>query len=171
MSVVAALLSGLLGVGCLLPPVEGPVVRGFEAPPCEWCAGHRGVRFDTAVGGPVRAPVAGVVGFAGAVAGSRWLTIEAAGTGALGGGRRVTVGPLQRIGVGVGARVVAGEVIGFSGRSLLLTLRAPIAGTDRYVDPAPWLAGPVLRPRLVPLDGRTPPRRRGAPRLVCPIAG
>ena len=53
----------------LEPPLEGRVVRGFDAPPSPYAAGHRGVDLAARAGSAVRAAAAGRVYFAGVVAG------------------------------------------------------------------------------------------------------
>src|SRR5215217_692811 len=65
--------------GGWLRPVDGAVVRPFEAPSSEYAAGHRGVDFAVAPGTPVRAANDGVVSFAGSVAGTLHVTIVHAG--------------------------------------------------------------------------------------------
>ncbi|PJJ63583.1 peptidase M23-like protein [Compostimonas suwonensis] len=50
-------------------PLDGrnPIVRGFEAPPHPYGAGHRGIDIAATPGQLVRAPAAGTVSFAGVV--------------------------------------------------------------------------------------------------------
>jgi hypothetical protein len=63
-----------------LSPVPGlRVVRGFDPPAQNWLSGHRGADVAALVGEEVRAPAAGTVRFAGAVAGKPVLSIEASG--------------------------------------------------------------------------------------------
>ncbi len=52
-----------------VPPLAGPVVRGFDPPDQPWLAGHRGVDLLGAVGSDVVAAMAGRVVFAGTLAG------------------------------------------------------------------------------------------------------
>jgi len=56
-------------------PVPGGVVRAFDPPAVRWGSGHRGVDLGAVRGDVVRAPAAGVVAFAGSVAGRRVLTL------------------------------------------------------------------------------------------------
>ncbi|WP_284294761.1 murein hydrolase activator EnvC family protein [Luteimicrobium album] len=56
-------------------PVPGAVVRAFDPPAVRWGSGHRGVDLAAAAGDVVRAPAAGVVAFAGTVAGRGVLTL------------------------------------------------------------------------------------------------
>ena len=111
-----------LGVGLLLPiasvlPVPGPVVAKFQAPACEWCAGRRGLVFDSQPGEEVRAVVEGHVSFAGVVAGIRYVTLIT------GDGWKVTFGRLQSTTLTRGDHVAAGEVVGTAGDNLFLSLR------------------------------------------------
>jgi murein DD-endopeptidase MepM/ murein hydrolase activator NlpD len=143
---------------CWLPPVAAPVVEGFDAPACPWCAGHRGLEFGPTAGVAVRAVAAGTVAFAGAVAGRRYVSIDQSD------GRRVTYGWLATIAVAEGDAVRAGDVVGRAGARLMLTVR--VGG--QYVDPAPMLGRLVRRPWLIPADGagREPPPAR----LECPAS-
>ena len=58
------------------PPVPGPVTRLFDRPLHRWSAGHRGVDLAAAPGTTVRSPAAGVVTFAGPVAGRGVVTVR-----------------------------------------------------------------------------------------------
>ncbi|MFC8732819.1 murein hydrolase activator EnvC family protein [Luteimicrobium sp. NPDC057192] len=57
-------------------PVPGGVLRAFDPPAVRWGSGHRGVDLAASAGDVVRAPAAGVVAFAGSVAGRRVLTLQ-----------------------------------------------------------------------------------------------
>jgi septal ring factor EnvC (AmiA/AmiB activator) len=134
----------------LWPPVEGPLVRGFEEPAGPFGPGHRGVDLGAAPGAPVRAPASGWLTFAGPVAGATWVSIQVAP------GVLVTVGPLRTLEASAGRAAATGERLGTlagghagagpGAAALHLSLR--VDGT--YVDPLPWLAG-LAHPRLVPL--------------------
>lgn len=146
---------------CYEPPVRGRIVEPFRAPPCPYCAGHRGVDFDGQAGEPVRAAAAGVVSFAGNVAGTSYLVIGHDD------GLRATYGRIRSGRVRVGQRVQAGQVLGVTGpEGLYFGLREGV----RYVDPQPFLGRRRAPVRLVPLDGEARPRV-GASRLVCPVQG
>jgi murein DD-endopeptidase MepM/ murein hydrolase activator NlpD len=125
-------------------PAAGAVVRGFEAPAGPYGPGHRGVDVAAGVGSPVTAPAAGRVTFAGAVAGSRWVSVLVAP------GVVVTVGPLLGPAVATGdrvaPRVLLGRLAAGHGGAAHLSLRVDGA----YVDPLPWLVDRP-RPRLVPM--------------------
>lgn len=138
-------------VPSLRPPVDGPLVRGFEQLAGPFGPGHRGVDFGALPGAPVRAPATGRVTFAGPVAGTTWVSVEVAPA------VLVTLGPLRAVEVAAGRAVAAGARLGRlerghatsspGGAGLHLGLR--VDGV--YVDPLPWLAG-LQRPRLAPLS-------------------
>ena len=125
---------------CVPPPPQttlpGPVTRGFVAPTCPRCAGHRGV--TVSVNGPVRALLDGVVTFDGEVAGRRYLVMR------VGPGLRLTYGGLLGDRWGVGLHIPRGATIGAATGSLYLGVRR---GTVP-VDPTLLLAR--SGPRLVP---------------------
>lgn len=144
-------------VPCLYPPVQAPVVDPFREPSCPYCAGNRGLEYVTDAGTPVVAAAPGRVGFAGTVAGVRYVVIEHVE------GFRTTYGRLDRIDTQVGRRVVTGQRVGLAGGGLFFGLRSG----PEYLDPQPHLAELVARPHLVPLDGND--RRPGRPaRVRCP---
>src|SRR2546421_3413606 len=86
-----------------LPPVDGPVVRPFQAPAFAYGPGHRGVDLAAAPGTPVRAAGDGVVSFAGSVAGSLHVVV------AHDGDLRTTYAFLADTGVRTGERVTRGQ--------------------------------------------------------------
>jgi murein DD-endopeptidase MepM/ murein hydrolase activator NlpD len=151
-------------VPLLHPPVDGPLLRGFEETAGPYGPGHRGVDFGAAPGAPVRAPASGRVTFAGRVAGVTWVTIEVAPA------VLVTVGPLRGVATSVGRVVTTGAPVGTLAPGHPVVHRSPAAGgspgespragvaalhlglraSGVYVDPLPWLAG-LARPRLAPL--------------------
>src|SRR2546429_5106641 len=91
------------GCGVWLPPVDGPVVRAFQAPAFAYGPGHRGIDFAAAPGTPVRASGDGLVAFAGSVAGSLHVVV------AHDGNLRTTYAFLAGIGVRAGDRVERGQ--------------------------------------------------------------
>lgn len=145
------------GATCLLPPVDTPVTRPFEAPACQWCAGHRGVNYAPGRGTPVRAAAAGTVTFSGVVVDVLYVVVRHAD------GLLATYGGLDSTGLGEGDVVAAGSVVGRSGSELYFGLRT---APDTYIDPEPLLGEMVVPPYLVPTDGtgRRPPP---PPRLEC----
>jgi murein DD-endopeptidase MepM/ murein hydrolase activator NlpD len=161
-TVVASVLLG--ASPCYLPPVHAPVVDPYREPACEYCAGNRGIEYGPAEGQRVLAAAAGVVSFAGVVAGTRYVVVEHAH------GLRMTYGKLAANDVAVGDRVLQGQRIGTTTDEFLLGLRR---GGD-YVDPTPYLGALRYRTRLVPTDGARP-RPGPPPRLEClarpPAAG
>jgi murein DD-endopeptidase MepM/ murein hydrolase activator NlpD len=100
------MLTALLLVAALLPPVTGPLTRPFAPPPAPYAAGHRGVDLAAREGAEVRAILGGVVRFAGTVAGVGWVSVDH------GGGLVTSYGPLEPRLVASGRRVAAGAVLG-----------------------------------------------------------
>lgn len=123
-------------------PVPGEVVRAFEQPRSRYGPGHRGVDLAVTAGAPAVAAMAGVVRFAGAVAGETWVTVEHAG------GIETTYGGLRPT-VSAGDHVELGQPLGVMrpGRAVL-DWGARIG--SEYIDPLGLLAG--WRVRLVPVD-------------------
>ncbi len=89
-------------------PLDGPVavLRPFAPPPPgrPWLAGHRGIDLAAPAGAVVRAGAAGMVGFAGGLAGRSVVVV-------LHGPLRSTYEPVRPV-VRVGQHVAVGEVIG-----------------------------------------------------------
>ena len=133
----------------LHPPVPGPVVRPFDPPALRWLAGHRGVDLAGRLDQPVRSAAAGVITFAGELAGREVVVVS---HGAL----RTTYEPVHPA-VGVGAEVRAGDVIG----QLRDGHRCPapvclhwgLKRGERYLNPLAFLPGEVV---LQPSDEAPP---------------
>jgi murein DD-endopeptidase MepM/ murein hydrolase activator NlpD len=87
-----------------LRPGPDQVVRDFDPPPQPWLAGNRGVDLAGRAGQPVRAAGAGMVSFAGPIAGVGVVSVT---SGAL----RTTYEPLT-VQVHRGQQVSAGSVLG-----------------------------------------------------------
>lgn len=128
-------------------PVPGAVVRPFA--PQGAYAGHWGVDLAAALGSPVRSVAAGMVTFAGGVAGRLTVTVLH------GGEVRTSYSYLSAVGVSPGQPLAAGEILGRSGldrglSALHLSLRVGRA----YVDPERWLdcrlAAPATAGHLAP---------------------
>lgn len=146
-------------------PVDGRVLRPFDAPEDPYAAGHRGVDLDAAPGAPVRAAERGSVLHAGDVAGVTWVTVAHEGD------VRTSYGPLTALRVRVGDEVERGDVVGhvaggdhgdpIHDSGLHLGARRG----DAYVDPMrlPGIGRP--RPSLVGDGGWT-----GAGHVVTPYA-
>ena len=137
------ILTIVLSLCLALPPVDGPVVAGFE--PSTGYAGHWGVDIGADLGSEVSAPAAGVITFAGRVAGMKSVTIR------LDERVRVSLSYLSSIDVSVGDRVEAGAMVGRSGlahgeQALHVSVR--VGGV--YVDPIPYLSCPRGTIRLLP---------------------
>lgn len=129
-----------------LPPV---VLTPFRPPADRWGAGHRGVDLAAAPGTPIRAAAAGVIAFAGEVAGRPVISV--AHTTAL----RTTYEPVLPT-VPVGTAVTAGQLIGLlqdghpSCSPVTCLHWGARVGADRYLDPLSLLTG--IRVRLKPWD-------------------
>ncbi|MGW9193384.1 murein hydrolase activator EnvC family protein [Micromonospora chersina] len=132
------------------------VVRRFDPPLQPWLPGHRGVDLAATSGAEVRSAAAGVVLFAGTVAGRPVVTVGHAD------GLRTTYEPV-RPGPAAGARVAAGTPIGLltaghPGCAAAACLHWGLRRGEEYLDPLALLGlGPV---RLLPLD--PPPAGPGA---------
>jgi murein DD-endopeptidase MepM/ murein hydrolase activator NlpD len=90
-------------------PVHGPVIRRFEPPAGPYAAGHRGIDIAGGAGTPVLASAAGVVAFAGQVAGDLHVSIDHPD------GVRTSYAFLGSAAVRPGDAVGRGEVVGTVG--------------------------------------------------------
>jgi murein DD-endopeptidase MepM/ murein hydrolase activator NlpD len=132
------------------PPVDGPVVRGFEPPRRPFGPRHLGLDFSAPPGAPVRAAGDGVVAFAGLVGRARAVALEHPG------GRRTTYAYLRLVTARPGGPVRRGEILGFSGAD------GPGHGAGvvhfgyrvngRPEDPAALFPAPSSRISLAPID-------------------
>ena len=123
----------------LVPPVDGNVSRGFEAPGTEWGPGHRGIDLSIPSGSSIRAAAAGTVTFAGSVGNSDAITIDH------GAGLETTYSDLASIHVAEGDRVSATTLIGVAGSAHGAEPGGVHLGVKLhgdYVDPARFL-GPM----------------------------
>jgi hypothetical protein len=134
------------------PPVA--VVAGFAAPAGPFAPGHRGVDLGGQVGDPVRSAGAGVVAFAGVVAGRGVVSVDHPG------GLRTSYEPVTAT-VARGDQVGAGAVLG---RLESVASHCPPAAClhwglrrgETYLDPRTLLgAGRVVR--LLPVWGSVGP--------------
>jgi predicted esterase len=129
-------------------PGRGEVLRPFEPARSLFGPGHRGVDLDHPVGGEVVAAAAGVVRYAGAVAGVVWVSVEHAD------GVTTSYGPLRDLTVATGDPVGSGQPLGRlapGGHGHAATDRGLHWGARRdgvYIDPLSLLAV-RLRPTLV----------------------
>jgi murein DD-endopeptidase MepM/ murein hydrolase activator NlpD len=147
-----SLLAGVLTIVMLVPsgparasgiwtwPVVGPIVRGFDPPNSPYGSGHRGIDIGVPVGTPVLAPAAGVVTFAGNVAGRLFVTIDH------GGGLLSTSSFLSAVLVRKGDAVAQGEAVALSGTGhagdIAPDVHVGIRLAGAYVDPLDYL-GPM----------------------------
>ena len=113
-------------------PVDGVIIDHFRPPASIYAAGNRGIDELTAPGAPVVASAAGVVIFAGPVAGSLHITIRH------GDGLRTSYSFLAAVAVVPGEVVEQGQLIGLSSGAFHFGVR-DLDGT--YLDPEAVLAG------------------------------
>lgn len=148
-----------------LPPVDAPVVDPFRPPATPFGPGNRGLVYGTEPGTVVRAAAAGVVTFAGSVAGSRHVTVQHAD------GLRTSYSFLDAVVVVVGQRVAQGESVGTTVGRLHLGARSG----DAYLDPASLFGAGLPQVHLVPFElplGTGEPGERSAIRqLIGGVAG
>lgn len=135
-------------------PLDGTprLVRRFDPPPQPWLPGHRGVDLAATPGAVVRSAGAGMVLFAGMVAGRPVLTVGHID------GLRTTYEPVQPT-VETGVRVEAGAPIGtllagHLGCPAVACLHWGLRRGDEYLDPLALLG--LGRVRLLPIAGRWP---------------
>lgn len=137
-----------VGVWPLDPEPE--VAQGFSPPAHPYAPGHRGVDLAGRPGQPVRAALAGTVGFAGSIAGKPVVTV-------LHGGRRTTYEPVVAS-VSRGDEVATGDVLGrlvvtdshcFPAACLHWGLIEGTGAEEEYADPLTLVGGG--RVRLLPL--------------------
>ncbi|MFZ9843947.1 MAG: murein hydrolase activator EnvC family protein [Ilumatobacteraceae bacterium] len=109
-------------------PAHTHVIDPFRAPPCDRCAGNRGLDLATTAGTDVRAATNGTVTFAGLVAGRNYVVVRASADRRV----RVTYGGLASVAVEQGQVVRTGESLGTASDTLFFGVRIG----DRHVDPA-----------------------------------
>jgi murein DD-endopeptidase MepM/ murein hydrolase activator NlpD len=123
------------------------VSRPFDPPDTPYAAGHRGVDLTGSAGAAVHAAGAGVVVFAGMVAGRPVVSVDHPG------GLRTTYEPVEPA-VGAGARVDRGTVLGVlvpghAGCPTDACLHWGLRRGEAYLDPLALLRPPRIR--LLPL--------------------
>jgi murein DD-endopeptidase MepM/ murein hydrolase activator NlpD len=125
---------------------EPTVTRPFDPPPTPYAAGHRGVDLAGTAGQPVLAAGAGMVAFAGLVAGRPVVSVDHPG------GLRTTYEPVQP-GVAAGQVVARGSplgvlVTGHAGCPVEACVHWGLRREEVYLDPLSLLRPP--RVRLLP---------------------
>lgn len=128
------------------PPIA--VLAPFRAPPTPYAAGHRGIDLAAASGDTVIAPAAGVVRFAGPVAGRGVVSIDH------GGGVLSAVEPVAAE-VAAGTAVELGDVVGTvaaGGHCDGACVHFGVRVDGEYVSPFLFLGG-LPRAVLLPLGG------------------
>jgi hypothetical protein len=143
------------------PPV---VVRPFAPPGQPWLAGHRGADLAADAGTTVRSAGAGVVSYAGGLAGRGVVAV-------VHGGLRTTYEPVTAT-VSVGQRVTVGEPLGrLEPRGHCVPaacLHWGLRRGDVYLDPLSLLSGGPAR--LLPLGDAALPATTGAARSAVETA-
>ena len=132
------------------------VLDPFRRPDRPWLPGHRGVDLLAAPGTEVLSSGAGIVLWAGELAGRGVVSVLH------GDGRRTTYEPVVAE-VGIGDLVAAGSPLGRIGSGVSHCSGYPtclhwglLTAADDYLDPLSLL-GPVGRPRLLPLGAGAVP--------------
>jgi murein DD-endopeptidase MepM/ murein hydrolase activator NlpD len=136
---------GLSARGWIWPVRPFRLARAYVAPAHEYGPGHRGIDLELLGGSEVRAPAAGVVAFAGSVAGRGILTIDH------GDGLVTTLEPVQTS-VVPGAAVAADEIVATvsaGGHAPAGTLHFGVRLHGDYINPM-LLLGEVPRAILLP---------------------
>jgi len=121
------------------PPVDAPVYDPFRAPDNPYGPGNRGIEYDTFAGQVVRAGAAGVVKFAGAVAGELFVTIDH------GGYVLSSYSYLGRISVVEGQQVSQSQTLGITSEK---RFHFSVRVNGEYIDPAKFLATKQVHIRL-----------------------
>lgn len=143
-------------------PLAAPrVVRGYEAPPSPYAAGHRGIDLAARPGATVTAPSDSTVHFVGVVVDRPVLTLDH-GSGVLS-----SYEPLVADGLAVGAPVARGTVLGVVGEGAHCSgvcLHVGVRVDGEYVSPLPFFER-LPRSVLLPLHagvaaGASPHGRR-----------
>lgn len=139
-------------------PIGPPLViaRGFDPPSMRWLAGHRGVDVATHRGATVRATGAGIVTYAGLVAGRGVVVISHTGTNSA---LRTTIEPVNAS-VVAGQYVAAGDPIGTVAKTPghcapAVCVHWGLLQGDTYLDPL--RVGAAVKTRLLPLGVLTLP--------------
>ena len=140
----------------LSPPVDSVITRYFEPPARDFGPGHRGIDYGVVPGVRVRAAAAGVVSFAGSVAGTKAVTLDH------GGGLVTTYSRLGAVSVLSGMTVDQGHFIGTTSSAHpgeWAGLHFGVKMNSLYVDPLTFL-GPAdvsdairLAPTVEELEG------------------
>ncbi len=151
-----------------VPPVAGAKIRDFDPAEPDWESGHRGVDFTAAPGDPVVSPAAGVVVFAGRVAGVPVVTIRH-------GDLRSTLQPVEAK-LSPGETVAAGAVVGraAAGGHCSGCVHWGVKQGEAYLDPTGFVRS--RHPQLLP-SGSAKRLLPGVPvdpsfaRFARPVAG
>ncbi|MHC2999073.1 peptidase M23 [Microbacterium sp. HJ5] len=141
----SAQAADLSSEGWVWPLTAFRLERAFVAPAHRYAAGHRGIDLAPADAGALRAPAAGVVAFAGAVAGRGILTIDHSD------GLVTTLEPIETA-LSPGDVVAAGDDIGtvaLGGHAAAGSVHFGVRLHGEYINPLLLLGG-VPRAVLLP---------------------
>lgn len=142
------LIAALATTVCLVLPAHTHVMDAFRAPPCDRCAGNRGLDLATTPGNAVGAGTDGTVTFAGQVGGRNYVVVRTRADARL----RLTYGGLAALVVQRGDFVSLGQVLGYATDTLFFGIRRG----ERHVDPQPFIG----RPNGAWPESGAPPRFR-----------
>lgn len=121
------MLLALVTSVCLSLPAYSHTIDTFRPPPCDRCAGNRGLELATTPGATIAAGLRGTVTFSGHVGGRLYVVVRSAHDRRL----RVTYGGLAAVSVQQGQWVTRGQRVGTATEVLFLGTRVG----ERYVDP------------------------------------
>jgi murein DD-endopeptidase MepM/ murein hydrolase activator NlpD len=128
------------------------VIRRFQKPAEDWLPGHRGIDIAAPAGTTVVAAAAGVVTWAGVIAGVPSISITHSD------GLKTTYQPVIAE-VSIGQQVTTGAVIGIlqAGHATTDCLHFGLLRGTTYLDPLLWLVAATPGPiRLLPTDTHIP---------------
>lgn len=126
-----------------MAPVDAPIVESFREPPCPWCAGKRGIVYETEPGTVAHSGASGTIWFAGLVGGVNYVVVRTVDA------VLITHGRLAEAFVDTGDAVNVGDPVGTLNGRLYFGVRID----GRYIDPLRCMtngASPTRRAILVP---------------------
>jgi septal ring factor EnvC (AmiA/AmiB activator) len=122
------------GALALAAPAEGLLVRRFGQAPRGGGPASDGLAWRTAAGAQVRAPAGGLVEFSGPLKGWGGVLIVD-----LGGGYKLVMAGLDRIGAPVGRRLRPGQTVASMAQAASPELYLELRKNGAPIDPAPWM--------------------------------
>lgn len=121
------MLLALVASVCLSLPAHSHTIDTFRPPPCDRCAGNRGLELATTPGEAITAGLRGTVTFSGQVGGRLYVVVRSTHDRRL----RVTYGGLAAVSVQHGQSVTRGQHVGTAADVLFVGTRVG----ERYVNP------------------------------------